>query len=123
MPCCSRQLRSGNTQPSTASKTFMPSSSAVLGPAMPSRDTDMPTTTLVISDSSSVRAPAAPVHRWVGAIQRVLYIGAGLFSGQAQRAPCEVPALGKAGRPARRLAVARGRAGDIAGHLQQVRAG
>src|SRR6185312_3639127 len=66
MPCCSRQLRSGNTQPSTASKIFMPSASATLGPAMPSSDSDMLTTILLIS-APSARAPRAPAHPLVGA--------------------------------------------------------
>src|SRR5690348_18270903 len=49
MPCCARQLRSGNTQPRISSNNAMPSSSGTSGPAIPSSDIDIDSTTLVIS--------------------------------------------------------------------------
>src|SRR5712691_11412042 len=52
-PCCARQLRSGNCQLRISVNGAMPSASGASGPAIPSSDTDIVSTTLVISCSSS----------------------------------------------------------------------
>src|SRR6266516_5453635 len=123
-PCCSRQLRSGNSQPMIALKTAMPSSSAAFGPAMPSSDIAMLSTTLLMSGSFRpgrlVRPPGPGSERTGKSLRR----GGTLFlAGQPGRAAGQVPALGEAGRAAGGLPVARHRARDIAGHLQQMRPG
>src|SRR6185437_174715 len=61
MPCSWRQLRSGNCQPRMAVKSAIPSASADSGPAIPSSDIDMATTTLVISGSSRSGVLYAPL--------------------------------------------------------------
>ena len=75
MPCSWRQLRSGNCQPKIAVKIAMPSASADSGPAMPSSDIDIATTTLVISGSSRSGTPRAPLsvapHRHLHLIRAI----------------------------------------------------
>src|SRR5215472_13973001 len=64
MPCSWRQLRSGNCQPRMAVKIAMPSASADSGPAIPSSDIDMATTTLVISGSFRPGRHVRPLGDW-----------------------------------------------------------
>src|SRR5690348_13014919 len=72
MPCCARQLRSGNTQPRISSNSAMPSSSGTSGPAIPSSDIDIDSTTLVISALLRSRGtPRASSHPSVGAGPRI----------------------------------------------------
>src|SRR5215469_12255577 len=78
-PCCSRQLRSGNTQPRTLLKTTMPSASGTWGPAMPSTDIDMPTTTLVISVPLACGCPCRVRLALGRSAPAVLYIRRELF--------------------------------------------
>src|SRR5436190_7462551 len=81
-PCCPRQLRSGTCHPRIASRIAIPSASADSGPAIPSSDIDIATTTLVISGSSPGRAPRAPARSNVGAGRRISTPAGNLPSGR-----------------------------------------
>src|SRR5579862_4136501 len=88
-PCSLRQLRSGNCHPKMAVKIAMPSASADWGPAMPSIDTDMPSTTLVISGSSPARRSVRPLmHRSERAARSLHAEGAVLRPGDPHRQVC-----------------------------------